>query len=298
MERYLTAVGIRSLHLIVGGICIPCVGYGPHGGIGIFEAGILHVVLPLYRYRRSNFAAVIQRTGNSESTTVLRVNSSHIIRIPGNGNLFFGPIVVNDTYGIRKLGFCTEIAGYGKRRDTLHCQGRRSTVFQILKYIQRSQRMSGEIKHCLIIPRASAVILSGILRIVIGSVAACPAAAVFFPNSGIVSICGTYRDPGAFPVEDAFSTGFAGCCTDIPYFICLSLNTGGIAFCKIVGSLHVVGGSVAVFCGIAISIFSDIYLFAISIPDMDNCVFQIIHGSMPARIEGETDNIVINLFNL
>ena len=158
--------------------------------------------------------------------------------------------------------------------------------------------MSGEIKHCLIVPGTSAVVLAGILRIITGCIAAGPAAAVLLPKGGIVSICWTDRDPGAFPVEDTFGTGLAGCSTDIPHFICLSLYAGGITFCQIIGSFHTVGGSVTVFRGIAISIFCDIYFLAISIPDMGNGVFQIIHGAVPVGIKGETHNIIIDFFYL
>lgn len=46
--------------------------------------------------------------------------------------------------------------------------------------------MAFEIKECLIIPRTSAIIQSGIVRIVIRSIADCPSASVFFPYSRIV----------------------------------------------------------------------------------------------------------------
>ena len=86
--------------------------------------------------------------------------------------------------------------------------------------------MSGEVEHGLIVPGASAVILSSILWIITACITAGPTAAVFFPDGRIVSICRTYRDPGAFPVEDTFSTGLIGCRTDIPHFVGLPLYAG------------------------------------------------------------------------
>ena len=139
MERYFTAVSICCLHLIISGIRIPCVGYCPHGGIGIFEAGILHVIHPFYRYGSGNLAAVIQRSCNCESTPNLSIDCSHIICIPGNGNLLFGTIIIDDTYCLRKLCFCTEIAGYLYRGNTLYCQGCVAPYFRYLKTFREAR---------------------------------------------------------------------------------------------------------------------------------------------------------------
>ena len=86
--------------------------------------------------------------------------------------------------------------------------------------------MSGEVEHGLIVPGASAEILSGILWIITACITAGPTAAVFFPDGRIISIGGTDRDPGTFPVEDAFGTGLAGSRTDIPHFVGLPLYAG------------------------------------------------------------------------
>ena len=64
-----------------------------------------------------------------------RVVGDNIFSIPGDRNLFFGTIVIDDTYGIRKLDFRTDIAGHHYFGDGVYRQRSSGSVLQIFKYI-------------------------------------------------------------------------------------------------------------------------------------------------------------------
>lgn len=135
VESHLTAVGIGSFDLIVGGIRFTGVCYSPHRSISILKAGILYIIAPFYRDNGSNFRTFIQRSGNCERSAVFRVDGGNIFSILGDRNLFFGTIVIDDTYGIRKLDFRTDIAGHHYFGDGVYRQRSSGSVLQIFKYI-------------------------------------------------------------------------------------------------------------------------------------------------------------------
>lgn len=120
MESYLTAVGIGFLDLIIGRIRFAGTGYRPHGSIRILKTGIPDIIDPVYRDRSGNFGTVLQRSGHRESTAVFRIDSSDILSVPDNGNLFLGMIVIDDTYGLRKFRLRTDIAGYRYPGNGIH----------------------------------------------------------------------------------------------------------------------------------------------------------------------------------
>ena len=94
MESYLTAVGIGSFDLIVGGIRFTGIGYGPHGVFCYSEAGILCVIDPSHRDNGSNFRTFIQRSGNGEApSAVFRVDGGNIFSITADPGILF--VVLN-----------------------------------------------------------------------------------------------------------------------------------------------------------------------------------------------------------
>ena len=114
------------------------------------------------------------------------------------------------------------------------------------EHIEGFQRMTVKIKHCLVVPRASAVIFSGILRVIIGRIAARPAASELLPDRGVVRCRLADRNPCAFPVEYAKCACLACRRADIAHHACLSLNRRRITVNQIIDTDKAVGASVAI----------------------------------------------------
>lgn len=155
--------------------------------------------------------------------------------------------------------------------------------------------MSGKIKHCLIIPCASSIIQSAIVRIIICAVTACPAASKLLPDCGIIIGCFSNRNPGAAPVEHADCAHFVGRCTDIPHDRCLALNSCRISFYDIIRTNKTVALSISILRSIGIGCFCNHHICTIIFSECFCHTLHIFISSIPEGVKGKTKHIIIHL---
>ena len=153
--------------------------------------------------------------------------------------------------------------------------------------------MAGKIKHCLIIPGASAIVEPCIIRIVSCGIAACPAASVFFPKTGIVCIPASYRNPRSFPVEHADHTDFIRIRTDIADHGRLTLYGCRISVDRTFDTVKAVAETVAVLGCVCVRGLSNHNSLTVFIHNVSCNVLHILIGSVPERIVGQAKHIIV-----
>ena len=154
--------------------------------------------------------------------------------------------------------------------------------------------MSRKIKHRLIVPGTASVIQTGILRIIVRRIAARPAASVFFPEGCVIRIGISDRNPGAFPVKDAERSRLIRRCTDVADHRRLALHRRRISVHQILRAGKTICKAVAVLCRIAVGCLCDIDIFSVGVLNIFCNCLHIFHRSIPVRIIGQTEQIVIH----
>ena len=155
--------------------------------------------------------------------------------------------------------------------------------------------MSCKIKHCLIIPWTAAIIESGIIRVIICRIAACPATSVLLPKSGIIRVFASNRNPCSFPVKYTDHTNFVCIGTDVADHGRLALYGCSISVYRTFNTVKTVRKSVSILCCICIGCLGDHHLLAIFIHNIFGNILHILVRSIPERIVGKAKDIIIHI---
>ena len=214
---------------------------------------------------------------------------------PHNGNRLLGVVKHNRVHRLGKDDIAVKV---NDQVNVLHRIG--LVLYNITlpdegEDLERFESLTVLIKECLVVNRATAVVLACVVRVVFCGIGGCPAGAILFPNCRVfLPAFAANRDPGALPIAYANAVfDLVGRRIDkVNHVVGLSLDSEWVF-------LHTVAARVAKEVGVLVAVgiggLDDHGLFAIGIGNIVKHVGKVFKSAVPRGIVGGSENVVIHL---